>query len=57
MVIDRTNSMFKNLEEMMNGKKVSGFDVDSTEVINEEFIEEIELNEDSLDISEGKTEE
>ena len=57
MVINRTNSMFKHLEEMMNGNKVSGFDVDKSETINEEFIEEIELNEDSLDIPEDKTEE
>ena len=65
MVIDRTNSMFKHLEEMMSGNKVSGFDVEKVDIINEEFIEEIELNEEIIeDIneipnedSEDKTEE
>lgn len=65
MVIDRTNSMFKHLEEMMSGNKVSGFDVEKMDIINEEFVEEIELNEEIIeDIneipnedSEDKTEE
>jgi len=65
MVIDRTNSMFKHLEEMMSGNKVSGFDVEKVDIINEEFIEEVELNEEIIeDIneipnedSEDKTEE
>jgi hypothetical protein len=66
MVIDRTNSMFKHLEEMMSGNKVSGFDVEKMDIVNEEFIEEVELNEEEVieDISEiinedseGKTEE
>jgi hypothetical protein len=48
MVIDRTNSMFKHLEEMMSGNKVSGFDVEKMEIINEEFIEEVELNEEEI---------
>jgi hypothetical protein len=66
MVIDRTNSMFKHLEEMMSGNKVSGFDVEKMDIVNEEFIEEVELNEEEVieDIneiinedSEDKTEE
>jgi hypothetical protein len=57
MVINRTNSMFKHLEEMMNGNKVSGFDVDKVEIINEEFIEEVEVDEDSIEFPEDKTEE
>jgi hypothetical protein len=65
MVIDRTNSMFKHLEEMMSGNKVSGFDVEKVDIINEEFVEEVELNEEIIeDIneipnedSEDKTEE
>lgn len=66
MVIDRTNSMFKHLEEMMNGNKSSGFDVEKSDIINEDFIEEVELNEEDIieedsiensDISEDKTDE
>ena len=65
MVIDRTNSMFKHLEEMMSGNKVSGFDVEKMDIINEEFVEEIELNEEIIEDvneipnedSEDKTEE
>ena len=65
MVIDRTNSMFKHLEEMMSGNKVSGFDVEKMDIINEEFVEEVELNEEIIEDvneipnedSEDKTEE
>jgi hypothetical protein len=65
MVIDRTNSMFKHLEEMMSGNKESGFDVEKMDIINEEFVEEIELNEEIIEDvneipnedSEDKTEE
>jgi hypothetical protein len=57
MVIDRTNSMFKHLEEMMSGNKVSGFDVEKMDIINEEFVEEIELNEEIIeDINEIQNE-
>ena len=57
MVIDRTNSMFKHLEEMMSGNKVSGFDVEKMDIINEEFIEEAELNEEIIeDINEIQNE-
>lgn len=57
MVIDRTNSMFKHLEEMMSGNKVSGFDVEKMDTINEEFIEEVELNEEIIeDINEIQNE-
>jgi hypothetical protein len=67
MVIDRTNSMFKHLEEMMNGNKSSGFDVEKSDIISEDFIEEVELNEEDIieedsienseNISEDKTDE
>jgi hypothetical protein len=66
MVIDRTNSMFKHLEEMMSGNKVSGFDVEKMDIVNEEFVEEVEFNEEEIiedvneiqnEDSEDKTEE
>ena len=57
--------MFKHLEEMMSGNKVSGFDVEKMDIINEEFVEEVELNEEIIEDvneipnedSEDKTEE
>jgi hypothetical protein len=48
MVIDRTNSMFKHLEEMMSGNKMSGFDVEKMDIVNEEFVEEVDLNEEEI---------
>lgn len=48
MVIDRTNSMFKHLEEMMSGNKSTEFDVEKEEIINEDFLEEVELNNEEI---------
>jgi hypothetical protein len=55
MVIDRTNSMFKHLEEMMSGSKTAGFDTEKEEeIIDGDFLEEVEI--DGADIIEELTE-
>ena len=48
MVIDRTNSMFKHLEEMMNGNKSAEFDIEKEETTNEDFLEEVDLKNEEI---------